>query len=384
MKKFIALFLLCVCVAQMVFAADIPTFYAKTEKAFHDYHVVGGSFVVYHNFEPAAVFHYGMADKRAHTLVEEFTKFKIASITKMVSAIGLMQLVEKGYCSLDDDISHILGYKVRNPYFKNVPITVGMLVSHTSSIQDSARSAHKRGTVAQMLGPNRVNDNAFANVKPGTKYIYSNFGFGLIGIIIEQISGKTLQQYMKENVFTPLNIDAGYSVQELQTANVAARYQNGVEAESIATLQKQELSAEIDVERNYNVSVGKLLISAQDLSKLLMVLAGDGSYNGVNILSSDSVLQMRSVAQNISLYGVGIERKDNIIENITLYGHQGLYYSAYCDAYFDPENNITMVLLTNGQDVRRIEGTNALARQLFMLTYKYLIDIPQNPYLVTE
>lgn len=369
--------------------SDYETFNSKILKAFKDYDVVGASFIVYQKGTKIAEYYYGYSDKRNAIKVSHDTKFKIASITKMVCAIGLMKLVEQGYISLDDDIGNILGYKIRNPKFPNVPITVRMLASHTSSIIDSERFSHARGTLDQMVGPKRINDNAFSQYKPGTKYIYSNFGFGIIGSIIEKVSGQTVQEFMKENVFYPINIDAGFSVEEIKDKNVAARYYEGKETESIRSMERQMLSDEADAESNYNVSVGKLLISADDLSKILMALSGNGFVNGASLLSSKSVEQMRTTtnsSDNItanSPYTVGIEKKTDIIDGVELYGHQGLYYSAYCDAFYDPLNQITIVLLTNGMRIVRINGTNALARQLIMLTYKYIADT-EDPFLVKE
>ena len=164
--------------------SDYEAFNSKVIKAFKDYNVVGASFIVYQKGIKIAEYYYGYSDKRNAVKVSHDTKFKIASVTKMVCAIGLMKLVEQGHISLDDDIGDILGYTIRNPKLPNVPITVRMLASHTSSIIDSERFAHARGTLEQMVGPKRINDNAFSQYKPGTKYIYSNFGFGIIGSII--------------------------------------------------------------------------------------------------------------------------------------------------------------------------------------------------------
>lgn len=382
--------LICFAIINCSYAlSDYETFNSKVLKAFKDYDVVGASFIVYQKGTKIAEYYYGYSDKRNAIKVSHNTKFKIASVTKMVCAIGLMKLVEQGDISLDDDIGDILGYKIRNPKFPNVPISVRMLASHTSSIIDSERFAHARGTLDQMVGPKRINDNAFSQYKPGTKYIYSNFGFGIIGSIIEKVSGQTVQEFMKENVFDPINIDAGFSVEEIKDKNVAARYYEGKETESIRSMERQILSDEADAENNYNVSVGKLLISADDLSKILMALSGNGFVNGTSLLSSKSVEQMRNItnsSDNItanSPYTVGIEKKTDIIDGVELYGHQGLYYSAYCDAFYDPLNQITIVLLTNGMKIVRINGTNALARQLIMLTYKYIADT-EDPFLVKE
>lgn len=392
MKRFLCV-ILCIfifCCSTYANAENtVEVFDRKVKKAFKDYDVIGASFVVYHKNQKIAEYHYGYADKRNAVKVNSNTKFKIASITKMVSAVGLMKLVEQGKVSLDDDIGSILGYRVRNPKYPDCPITIRMLLSHTSSIIDSARFAHARGTLEDMIGPNRVNDNAFSVYRPGSKYKYSNFGFGIIGSIIENASGQSVQSYMHKYIFNPLNIDAGFNINELKQKDVAARYYNGQEAESVNSLYNQSIDCDMDAENKYNITVGKLLISANDLSKILIALCGNGFVNGIQLLQPDSIEYMREYSKakyNISKntpYAIGIEKKTDIIENVNFYGHQGIYYSAYCDAFFDPLNNITIVLLTNGMKIVRINRTNALARQLIMLTYQYMLDT-SNPYIVNE
>ena len=74
--------------------------------------------------------------------VDEDTCFRIASITKWVTAIGLMTLYDQGKLDLDKDISSYLGFKVRNPAFPDTPVTTRMLLSHTSSLSPDASDYH--------------------------------------------------------------------------------------------------------------------------------------------------------------------------------------------------------------------------------------------------
>ena len=66
------------------------------------------------------------------------TLYRIASITKLVTALGVMRLVEEGKLDLDEDVGKYLGYRVRNPHFPDVPITLRALLSHTSSLRADA------------------------------------------------------------------------------------------------------------------------------------------------------------------------------------------------------------------------------------------------------
>ncbi len=99
--------------------------------------VVGMSVVAWCRGEVTDVFHYGLRDVARNYPINNNTRFRIASISKHVMTIGLMQQYEKGLFKLDDDISSVLGFKVRNPFYPDVPITFRMLLSHQSSIIDS-------------------------------------------------------------------------------------------------------------------------------------------------------------------------------------------------------------------------------------------------------
>ncbi|NMD37481.1 MAG: beta-lactamase family protein [Christensenellaceae bacterium] len=365
-------------------------FSKKIDDVFSKFNTVGGSYVVYYKGEKVYSHNYGHSYRINSELVDNSTKFRVASISKMVTAVGVMQLVEKGLINLDSEIGDILGYKIRNPYYSDYPITIRMLLCHTSSIQDTARSAHNRGTIKQMLGPNRVNDNSFIKQKPGSKYQYSNFAFGLLGSIIEKVTGVSVDDYMRNNVFKPMDIDASYYAKNLKDKNIAARYYNDTCVATVEYYINEEKENKYDPERNYSTVIGNLWISSDDLSKILCMLSGNGFFNNSQILKKSTVENMRKPQKGEfyitadTPYCLGMEMKDNIIEGIKLLGHQGLYYSSYCDAFFDYNNMLTMVLLNNGIKVVRIDGTNSMARELFMLTYKYLIQLPDNPYLVVN
>ncbi len=382
----------------LIFAFVLPVygevlnneFSKKVDDVFSKFNTVGGSYVVYYKGDKIFSHNYGYSYRIKSQLVDDSTKFRIASISKMVTAVGVMQLVEKGLIDLDSEIGDIFGYKIRNPYYSDYPITVRMLLCHTSSIQDTARSAHNRGTIKQMIGPTRVNDNSFTQNKPGSKYQYSNFAFGILGSIIEKVTNQSVDDYMRINVFEPMGIDAAYYAQKLKSTNIAARYYNDACVATVEQYLNETKDNNPNPEKNYSTVIGNLWISTDDLSKILCVLSGNGFYNNSQILKKTTVENMRKPQKGElhitaeTPYCLGIEIKDNIIQGVNLFGHQGLYYSSYCDAFFDYDNMVTMVLLNNGIKVVRIDGTNSMARELFMLTYKYLINLPDNPYLVVN
>ena len=84
------------------------------------------------------VFHYGLRDIARNLSVDNSTIYRVASISKHIGTIGLMQLYEQGLFKLDDDVSGTLGFKLRNPYFPDKPITFRQVLSHQSSIREGS------------------------------------------------------------------------------------------------------------------------------------------------------------------------------------------------------------------------------------------------------
>ena len=168
---------------------------------------------------------YGLADLQNGRVVTPDTLFTIASISKIVTATALMTLYEQKKFTLDDDINLYLPFQVRNAYFPDTPITFRMLLSHTSTLKDSDiffeyYTLHK--TPALPDSPILLEDflkdylcsdgklynikDNFLKAKPGTKYVYSNIGFGLLGFLIECISGTRFNDYCKHVIFEPLGM----------------------------------------------------------------------------------------------------------------------------------------------------------------------------------
>jgi len=143
------------------------------------------------------------------------TKIRMASISKMALALGVSSLVEDDIINLDADISNYLGWRLRNPNYPDIPITTRQLLSHTSSIRDPeiywARAPQSLQTFIE------ENINAFskggANIddSPGKYFQYANLNSGILATIIENVSGKRFDQFMRQAVFLPLEIDAGYN-----------------------------------------------------------------------------------------------------------------------------------------------------------------------------
>ena len=326
------------------------------------YHALGAVVCLYTQEDGLRTVAYGQTRRKGGAAVTEDTAFLTASVTKMVTAIGALRLCEEGLLELDGDIGETLGYPVRNPRHPDTPVTLRQLLTHTAGIKHNAdyalKDGKKRKTLQQMLSSGENVKKNFASWAPGTRVEYSNFGAGIVGSLIEKATGESLDAAMRRLVFAPLSIDASYTAGAMaDRSRIAAAYrENGNFGYDP---QKDERIAACAPENDYDLAVGSLMIAAPDLIKLLRVIAGDGSVDGVRILQAQTAALMRSVQDGAgsvtaeSGRGLSMERRDNLVRGRTICGHQGNVYGMLCEAYFDPEDGTAVVMLTNAIDKER-------------------------------
>ncbi len=133
--------------------------------------------------------------------------YRIASISKSITAVAVMQLVEKGKINLDDDARKYI------PYFpkKKWPFTVRQILNHTSGIR-----SYKPGEFDSKEYLPRIKDAVGVLLKdtlkymPGTKYLYSTLAYNLLAAIIENVSGMTYEKYLQKNIFEPAKMNSTY------------------------------------------------------------------------------------------------------------------------------------------------------------------------------
>ena len=153
----------------------------------------------------------GFADRPAERLVTADDPVRIASISKLVTALGVMRLVEAGQLDLDRDVSDYLGYPVRNPTFPDRVITLRLLLSHQSSLidGDDLYLIPLGVTLRDRLADPRVWDSEHA---PGSDWFhYTNLNFPVVGSVIERVTGERFDVAMHRLVLKPLRLDACFN-----------------------------------------------------------------------------------------------------------------------------------------------------------------------------
>lgn len=152
----------------------------------------------------------GLADRRTGRAITPADPARVASVSKLIVALGVMRLVEEGRIDLDADVSEALGWRLRNPAFPDVPITLRMLLSHTSSLQDAGEAyvIPLGGSLREGIESNPVFD---PNHAPGTYFRYANINFPVIGSVLEKATGERFDRLIHRTAIAPLGIDACFN-----------------------------------------------------------------------------------------------------------------------------------------------------------------------------
>ncbi|MBR5109254.1 MAG: beta-lactamase family protein [Clostridia bacterium] len=312
---------------------------------------VNGAVLISQGGERIYESYYGAEDRRTKVPVSENTVYKVASVSKMVSAMGVMRLYDAGLADLDAGLPGI-----RNPRYPDVPVTLRQVMSHTSSILSAAPYL----TPPEWSGQDAAGSNCFSRYQPGAHYEYANLNGGILCSVIERVSGQSFNTFMAENIFGPLGINAAYAAHLLRdSTHLATAYysDNSVfrRASQYIEIDAEAYEDTCDPDRHYHASASSLYISLSGLEKLGRALAGDGSADGVRVLSGQAVRLMRmdqaalpgSSVTGSSPYGLCVNRFTDS-DGITWYGHQGRWEGLLTDLFFEPVTQTVVVLVLDG------------------------------------
>jgi CubicO group peptidase (beta-lactamase class C family) len=238
----------------------------------------------------------------------------IASVTKTFTATVIFKLYEQGLIQLSDDINDYLPFSFRHPDYPSIPITFQMLLQHTSglmkesdmywygvyseAIQDLGWENPFNWTtypywIEEHLTPSgSLYDPAvWSSHFPGTTRIYSNFGYDVLGYLIQCITGQPIWEYFQNNIFDPLDMDCtGFNYTDFELAQLATPYIYMFELDPETTGNKAypHYSA-------FNYGCGGLRSNIYDLARFLLVFFHDGVSNGTRILEESTLRLMEDL-----------------------------------------------------------------------------------------
>lgn len=339
-----------------------------------DNQIAGGGFAAFEKQNILETGAFGMGQVGRSFNID--TKARVASISKLSTAIALLNLVQNGKVDLDSDCSPFLGFLLRHPNYQESPITPRMILSHTSGIRDGD---NYKGIIGENLEsfftPNGVQYNNGEHWAKGDTplggFCYSNLGMGVIAQIIENVSGERFDKYVKRILFDVLNIDCGFNWSGVSPKSVEnstplyRRANDGNEwkvqvdgdmlSKKLPTIFAQDGKSLID----YKIGTNGLLFSPQgglrasisDLVKIAQVLMG---YH--DILNTKTIENMRNIVWHHEItpiqtggedgsfqaFGTGIhhilkgEKSPIIGLKSNLLGHYGQAYGLLGGLWFEP------------------------------------------------
>lgn len=329
--------------------------------------ITGGAVVIALDGEVLYSYTHGFRDARQTQKTTLDTCFRAASVTKLVSAIGLMRLMEEKGLSLDTPVTEIVGFPVRNPSYPDRPVTVRQVLSHTSSIL----STNYYFPSWEKLGVGTI---YFAEpYGPGDKYVYSNLNGGLIGAMIEALSGQSVNSYMQQHVFRPLSVNAAYQAALLpDTADIADRMdKDGTLFQTVKRAMKDIENYEDTCDPRWHTdrTVGSLYISVNGMIRLISMLENGGELDGVRILQPETVQLMMQDQDEIpgstvyckGRYGLCLDRVKNMPGG-TWYGHQGRLRGLSANMYFQPDTGLSIAVIADGYTAYTQDEVVTIAR----------------------
>ena len=341
-------------------------------------------------------------DDRAQDLpVNDRTMFRVASISKLVVSVAIMRLLDQGRVDLDADVSDALGWPLRHPDHPTRPITLRLLMTHRSGLSDAG--GYTWGTdvaLREVLMPSgRLYRTGLAwhrGRAPGSWFNYVNLNWGVIGTVMERLTGERFDQLMNRLVLQALGLRGGFNPAALAAGD----------ARDIATLYRRRRMdgpreiweptgpwrpqaddplagfpmppAGLDrYEPGTNGTLfgpqGSLRISAADLGTLMQMLLNGGRHRGQAFLSARALDLLASeqwrydparpngdtLDDGMLCWALGPQRftdasgpgrGDRLIEGggLTGWGHMGDAYGLLGAFVLDPLNRNGMVTLMAG------------------------------------
>ena len=309
-------------------------------------------------------------------VAKEDTLYRVASITKMATALVTLMCVDEGLFTLDAHIRPLL------PDTKNAValdgITIRHLLSHTSGLRDTPEVDHalRNGySYDQVL-------NTFEVIcsKPGERMEYCNFGFGLLGCILENVTGMCISELFRVKLFEPLGMRAALDASTLDESLImpisrVLPYKRGNDV-TITTLGRVPLTAP-DPLRHFGHTAGAMYTDAPSLVRLLDLIGNGGVIDGKRLISAEMMAEMTKVQASTPTrtYGLGLvvlNRPE--ISPHRLLGHQGFAYGCVDGAFIEEGTGRKVIFLNGGASEAR-EGKLGLVNK-DVLTWAFRKEFP--------
>ena len=300
------------------------------------------------------------------------TPFHIASVSKTVTSLAIFLLVESGKLDLQKDINGYLPFQIINPHHPTDTITIHQLLNHHSGIIDDYHGVYRpfwdkpKGDNAMPLkiflseylvkGGSYYSENNFKKGKNFKKFNYSNTGYALLGLIIEQVSGMSFSEYSKANIFEPLELkNTGWFLRDFNESDVAKTYADEVKFYFFFNGYK------FHGHNGYpDYPAGQLRTSIQDYSTLIFGYLNADSQQ--YILKTETLNKITPIARKKD--GISYTWFIESIDGREYYSHDGGDVGASAKVLIDVKNKSALIIFVNSENFP-IELHNQIIKTIF-------------------
>ncbi|WP_217302747.1 serine hydrolase [Clostridium sp. 001] len=322
---------------------DLKVFMYNTfQKKMKEEHVPGAVITVVKDGKVIFSKGYGYADlENKVPVTPDKTLVRIASVSKLFTYTAMMQLSEQGKVDLKADVNKYLkGYTLKNKYSN--PVTVEELLTHTSGIDDN-RIADLSKDKRDLLPMNDFLKKHLPKVvrEPGTVINYSSYDAALAGGIVEQVSGKPLNNFIEDNIFKPLKMSNSTLNRDMNPKGLECgyNYENG-----------KIVKAELLEGYFNNYAVGGIISTSEDMAKFMIAQLNNGVYRDKRILQESTAIDMHSQHATFDkrLPGMAYGFNEKYIKGYRAIEHPG--YSPdniYSDMTLFPDENLGVFISIN-------------------------------------
>ena len=286
-------------------------------------------------------------------VVADTTLFRPGSISKVFTAIAVMQLVEQGKLDLDRDVNEYLDFAIPKTYAE--PVTLRRLLTHTAGFEEtlknlfvpSAREMRPLRDYLVAAMPARI-------FPPGKVPSYSNYGLTLAGYIVERVSGEPFEKYIAAHILDPLRMEHSSFAQPLPEA-LAPNMSRGYLAAAQGARDFEFVTAS---------PAGALSATATDMSRLMLALLGEGTLEGATILKPESVraMEVRQFELHPDLHAMGFILMDYSMNGQRIVGHGGDTIYFHSDMMLMPDAHAGLFISYNSAGSRQGGGRTEVIR----------------------
>jgi len=294
--------------------------------------IAGVAIAVMKDNQPLLLKSYGYADLAFETKLPVNATFEIGSVTKQFTGAAIMQLVDQGKLSLEDDMTKYISFDT-----KGRKVTVRQLLSHTSGIKGYtelpffgkfAMEKHKRDTLL------RIVEKEPFDFEPGEALIYNNTAFFILGLIIEKVSGLSYEEYVTKNLFEKAGMSNSYYASERTIMKTKAHgYEMGEKGLVLASY----------LDHTWPYAAGSLASNVEDLAKWNDALHQGKILNEANYQEFITPVTLND--GTLTKYAKGITVTES--HGRTLLEHGGGIYGYLSENMYYPADKLSIVVLVN-------------------------------------